>query len=75
MKIDKATHHKIAPAESHYPTEARTVLMMQSSNPRSTWSNHDDYDAAARGLAQKFVENFRKFNVDDDITNAGPQLN
>ena len=44
-------------------------------NPRSTWSNHDDYDAAARGLAQKFVENFRKFNVDDDITNAGPQLN
>ncbi|MDA0273124.1 MAG: phosphoenolpyruvate carboxykinase [Proteobacteria bacterium] len=44
-------------------------------NPGSTWSDHHAYDVAAKGLAQKFVDNFRKFKVDDEIIKAGPQLN
>ncbi|MCS5583528.1 MAG: hypothetical protein NZ777_08450 [Pseudomonadales bacterium] len=39
------------------------------------WTDHDTDDPAARTLAHKFVENLWKFKVDDDITNAGPQLN
>jgi len=44
-------------------------------NPRETWANPADYDAAAKDLIQQFVDNFQKFSgVSEEIIKAGPQL-
>ncbi|MGC4377758.1 phosphoenolpyruvate carboxykinase (ATP) [Fictibacillus sp. Mic-4] len=41
--------------------------------PKKTWDNPEEYDKKARELANKFKENFKKFqNVSAAIQNAGP---
>jgi phosphoenolpyruvate carboxykinase (ATP) len=44
--------------------------------PRGTWADPEAYDAKARDLAHKFVDNFKQFeaNVDPAITAAAPRL-
>ncbi len=42
-------------------------------NPRNTWQDKTAYDAKARELARRFVDNFSKFkNVPKDILSANP---
>ena len=44
--------------------------------PSSSWSDKADYDKKYRQLAERFIENFRKFESDSskEIVEAGPHL-
>ena len=46
-------------------------------NPRNAWPDKDNFDQTAKKLAGMFVENFKKYMVDNDdfdFTKAGPQV-
>lgn len=43
-------------------------------NPRKAWKDPAAHDVNARILIEKFVDNFKRFDVSDTIKNAGPSL-
>lgn len=42
-------------------------------NPRKAWGNEAGYDEQATKLANLFQDNIKKFEVSEDIVNAGPK--
>jgi phosphoenolpyruvate carboxykinase (ATP) len=57
-------------------TVPKTITGVDSSilNPRNTWSDPAAYDRRAADLAASFVENFQRFEVAEEIINAGPKV-
>ena len=43
-------------------------------NPCNTWECQDSYTEKEDDLILKFIENFKKFEVSNDIVNAGPKM-
>lgn len=56
----------------HIPTSCPDVPQ-EILNPRNVWKDPSAYDLQAAMLAGKFRENFTKFDVPDEIRNAGPK--
>jgi phosphoenolpyruvate carboxykinase (ATP) len=45
-------------------------------NPKNAWVNKEDWDKAARTLAQKFIDNFEEFTDNEEgkrLVAAGPR--
>ena len=42
-------------------------------NPRYAWKDANAYDQRARALAEEFCRNFERFEVPEEIRNAGPR--
>jgi phosphoenolpyruvate carboxykinase (ATP) len=43
-------------------------------NPKKTWIDSKDYDKKAHELINKFINNFKQFDVSLEIQNAGPVI-
>ncbi len=72
-EIDQAPRLKLPVINLEIPTSLPGVDPALL-NPRNTWSDAAAYDDAARTLAAKFIENFKRFEVPAEITSAGPRL-
>src|SRR3989338_2209962 len=73
-KLKNAVYEKLPGFHLDVPTEIpgiETTIL----HPKKTWQDASAYEKNARILIEKFVENFKRFNVTEEIKNAGPHAN
>jgi phosphoenolpyruvate carboxykinase (ATP) len=72
-ELHDAEYEKISGFNLYVPTAVKDVDS-KVLNPRKAWADEKAYDACAKLLMETFIENFKKFNVDARIRDAGPQM-
>lgn len=70
-KLKNARYETLAGFNLEIPTE---IPGMESKilNPRKAWQDTSAYERSVRTLIEKFIENFSRFHVTEEIKNAGP---
>jgi len=71
--LRNATYEKLPGFNIDIPT-ALPGVESRLLNPRQTWQDQKAHDHYAKILMEKFVDNFKKFNVSEKIILAGPKL-
>jgi phosphoenolpyruvate carboxykinase (ATP) len=70
--LKDADYEKLSGFNLEIPKEIKgidTALL----NPKKSWKDPSAFDANASKLIQQFTENFKRFDVSEDIINAGPK--
>ena len=73
-KLDQVDFETLPMFELAIPTSCEGVPS-ELLNPRNTWENKEEYDATAERLAEKFIDNFKKFEAETapEILAAAPK--
>jgi phosphoenolpyruvate carboxykinase (ATP) len=69
--LNDATYEKIPGFNFEVPTAVKEVDS-KLLNPRKAWFDTADHDQNAKALMVQFIENFKQFDVDEKIRQAGP---
>jgi phosphoenolpyruvate carboxykinase (ATP) len=72
-KLIDANYEKLPGFNLEIPTSVPDVDS-KLLNPRNAWLDVNEHDKNARLLMEQFIENFKRFDVDDKIRQAGPVL-
>ncbi|MBD3792891.1 MAG: phosphoenolpyruvate carboxykinase (ATP) [Campylobacterales bacterium] len=75
--INNATFETLPVFNLKFPKYLDGITDSKILNPINTWENKEAFDETVRGLAQKFIENFERYQDNGsefDYSAAGPQL-
>ena len=74
-KLDNVEYEQLPIFNLSIPTACDGVPS-ELLNPKNTWADKEQYDEVAVNLANKFTENFKKFEgqTSQEILNAAPTL-
>ena len=72
-EVDKAESESLPGFNFSIPKQL-SGLESHLLNPKKTWKNANEYDAKSHELINKFINNFKQFDVSPAIRDAGPVI-
>lgn len=72
-EVDKAELERL-PGFNFFIPKHLSGIESHLLNPKKTWKDPKEYDLKARELIDKFINNFKQFDVSQAIQNAGPAI-